>query len=382
MKKYEQGQPAVLLLADGSVFRGKAAGKRGTTTGEICFNTGMTGYQEIFTDPSYFGQILVTATSHIGNYGVHPGETESESLMIAGLVCKQFSKPFSRASASTSIQDYFESHNLIGISNVDTRALVRKIRDNGAMNAVISSQETDIAKLQKILDKVPSMNGLELSSKVTTDKAYFLGDEDARHKIAVLDLGVKKNILRCLIERDCYLKVFPMHTSFNEIQNWNPDGIMLSNGPGDPSAMQEVIDTAKEIIASDIPTFGICLGHQIIALAAGLRTEKMHNGHRGVNHPVKNIATGKCEVTSQNHGFVVKYEDADKNDNIEVTHVHLNDNTLAGIKLKNKKVFSVQFHPEAAAGPKDSRYLFDEFVASLSDEKPASKANKSKAGKS
>ena len=370
MNKYEQGQPAILLLADGTVFRGKAAGKIGTTTGELCFNTGMTGYQEIFTDPSYYGQILVTATSHIGNYGVHPQEIESEELMIAGLVCKKFSKPFSRASASTSIQDYFESHNLIGISDVDTRAIVRKIRDEGAMNAVISSEETDIEKLQEMLDKVPSMAGLELSSKVSTKKEYFLGNENANYRVAVLDLGVKKNILRCLNERDCYLKIFPMHASFEEIKAWNPDGIMLSNGPGDPSSMPKVISTAKQIINSGIPTFGICLGHQIIALAADLGTQKMHNGHRGVNHPVKNLATGNCEVTSQNHGFVVNFDDATKNDNIEVTHIHLNDNTLAGIKLKDKNVFSVQFHPEAAAGPNDSRYLFDEFIENISKNIP------------
>ena len=365
MNKYEQGHPAILLLADGSVFRGKAAGKIGTATGELCFNTGMTGYQEIFTDPSYYGQILVTATSHIGNYGVHPKEIESGSMMIAGLVCKKFSKPFSRASANASIQEYFESNNLIGISDVDTRAIVRKIRDKGAMNAVISSDESNLDALQKVLDKVPSMTGLELSSKVTAKKAFFMGNEDAALKVAVLDLGVKNNILRCLIERNCYLKIFPMDASFQEISSWKPDGIMLSNGPGDPSAMPNVVQTAKEIIASDIPAFGICLGHQIIALAAGLTTEKMHNGHRGVNHPVKNLLTGNCEVTSQNHGFVVTLDEAEKNSNIEVTHIHLNDNTLAGIRLKNKNVFSVQFHPEASAGPKDSRYLFDEFVANI-----------------
>ncbi|MBL4752608.1 MAG: glutamine-hydrolyzing carbamoyl-phosphate synthase small subunit [Flavobacteriales bacterium] len=370
MNKYQQGQPAILLLADGTVFKGKAAGNIGTTTGELCFNTGMTGYQEIFTDPSYFGQILVTSTSHIGNYGVHPEEIESEELMIAGLVCKKFSKPYSRASASASIQTYFENHNLIGISDVDTRAIVRKIRDEGAMNAVISSDGTDIAKLQEMLDKAPSMAGLELSSKVSTEQEYFLGDENARYRVAVLDFGVKKNILRCLNERDCYLKVYPVHASFEEIKAWNPDGIMLSNGPGDPSSMPKVIATAKEIINSGIPTFGICLGHQIIALAADLSTQKMHNGHRGVNHPVKNLATGNCEVTSQNHGFVVNYDDAINNENIEVTHIHLNDHTLAGIKLKDQNVFSVQFHPEASAGPNDSRYLFDEFIENIAKNKP------------
>jgi len=378
VSKYLSRSSAILLLEDGTVFHGKAVGKIGTTSGEICFNTGMTGYQEIFTDPSYFGQILVTATSHIGNYGVHPKEIESDSLKISGLVCKNFSTLYSRASAGSSIQSYFEEHNIIGISDVDTRAIVKYIRNKGAMNAVISSKLNDIKSLKKVLSKVPSMTGLELSSKVSTKNSYIVGDDSANYRVALLDLGVKKNIIRCLLERDCQVQVFPMNTTFEEIKKWKPDGIMLSNGPGDPSELTQPIKTARDIIASSLPAFGICLGHQVIALAADLKTYKMHNGHRGVNHPVKNLKTGKCEITSQNHGFVVDMEEAKSRTNIEITHVHLNDNTLAGLKIKGKKIFSVQFHPEASAGPNDSRYLFDDFIKLLGNKTKSPELKKAK----
>ena len=364
--KYSSKQPAVLVLNDGTVWHGKAIGKIGTTTGEICFNTGMTGYQEIFTDPSYCGQILITTTSHIGNYGIHPEEIESESLKIEGLVCKKFTdKHYSRKSADRSIQQLFEEHSLVGISDVDTRALVRHIRDKGAMNAIISSDELDVKKLKEKLKEVPSMEGLELSSKVTTNEVLSMGEPTATYKVSVLDIGVKKNILRCLAERNCYLKVFPMDSSFEEITAWEPDGIMLSNGPGDPASMPQVVETVKQLFDSNYPIFGICLGHQVLALACGLSTYKMHNGHRGVNHPIKNLKTGQCEVTSQNHGFVVSKEIAEHNPNIEITHIHLNDGTLAGLRLKNKNAFSVQYHPESSAGPNDSRYLFDEFIENM-----------------
>jgi len=356
---------AILLLEDGTSFEGLAAGKIGTTTGEIAFNTGMTGYQEIFTDPSYYGQILLMTPSHIGNYGVHSEEVESESIKIAGLVCKKFSDVFSRPSASSGIQDYFDQNEKVGISDVDTRAIVRHIRDKGAMNAVISSEVTDLHELKKILNEVPSMAGLELSSKVSTKEAFTMGSEDAKFKVAVLDLGVKKNILRCLEERGCYLKVFPHDTSFEKMEKWNPDGYMLSNGPGDPSAMPTEIETVKQIVQSGKPTFGICLGHQILSLSLGLKTSKMFNGHRGVNHPIKNLQTGKCEVTSQNHGFVVDKQSLDAQSDVELTHIHLNDDSVAGIRLKGKPIFSVQFHPESSAGPNDSRYLFNEFIDHL-----------------
>lgn len=363
--KYIPKQPAVLLLEDGKVFHGKAAGKIGTTAGEICFNTGMTGYQEIFTDPSYFGQITVMTNVHIGNYGVNDDEVESDSIKIAGMVCKSFNEFHSRKRSNGSIKEYFENDNIVAIQGVDTRAIVRYIRSKGAMNAIISSEELDITKLKAKLAKVPSMVGLELSSKVSTQKPYFFGKAEAPYKVALLDFGVKKNILRSLAERGCYLQVFPMKTSFAEMKKWNPDGFMLSNGPGDPSVMQDEINTIKEILNSNVPTFGICLGHQLIAHAAGLSTFKMHKGHRGINHPVKNLITGKCEITSQNHGFGVKEEEVKKVKNVEVTHINLNDNTIEGIRLSDKKVFSVQYHPEACPGPYDSRYLFDDFVGMM-----------------
>lgn len=352
----------MLLLADGTIFKGTSIGKIGTTFGEICFNTGMTGYQEVFTDPSYFGQILVETNVHIGNYGIHDQEIESESIKISGLVCKSFNVAYSRQLASQTIQEYFAQNNLVGIADVDTRAIVRYVRSKGVMNAAISSEEKSIDELKNELAAVPNMDGLELASKVSTAKPYFFGNDSAARRIAVLDLGVKKNILRSLAERDAYLGVFNCKTSFEEMMKFKPDGFMISNGPGDPGAMPDEVATVKKIVESGIPLFGICLGHQMLAESQGLKTFKMHNGHRGLNHPVKNIVTGHCEITSQNHGFAVKAEDIEKNPDVEVTHVNLNDNTIEGIRLKGKKAFSVQYHPEACPGPHDSRYLFDDFM--------------------
>ena len=369
--KFTEKIPAVLVLEDGKVFYGKAAGKTGTTTGEICFNTGMTGYQEIFTDPSYYGQIIIMTNVHIGNYGVLDDEAESGSVKIAGLVCKIFNEGYSRTRATNSLQNYFVDENIVGISDIDTRALVRYVRNKGAMNAIISSEETNVEKLKEILSKVPSMKGLELSSKVTTDKPYTWGNENGKYKVAVLDLGVKYNSLRCLEERGCQIKVFPMHTPVNEMLEWNPDGFLISNGPGDPGVMPETIEKVFEILEKDYPLFGICLGHQILAWANGLSTFKMHNGHRGINHPIKNTITGKSEITSQNHGFCVSKEDAENNNKVELTHYHLNDGTLAGFRVKNKKAFSVQYHPEAGPGPLDSRYLFDVFIENMAKVKAA-----------
>jgi carbamoyl-phosphate synthase small subunit len=358
-------QTAILVLADGTTFKGTAIGKIGTTTGEIAFNTSMTGYQEVFTDPSYKGQILTMATSHIGNYGVHPDEVESNSMKIAGLITKKFSNGFSRASANDSLQNFMERDGVVGISDIDTRSLVRIIRDRGAQNCIISSEILDEDKLKELVAKVPSMDGLELASKVSTKESYISGEDNASFKVALLDLGVKNNIVNCLVERDCQVKVFPVDSTLADMNSFNPNGIMLSNGPGDPSAMSNVIKNVGEMVDSNIPIFGICLGHQVLALSQGLKTEKMHNGHRGVNHPIKNLKTGKGEITSQNHGFVVSKDSVSLNDNVEMTHIHLNDDTLAGIELKDKKVFSVQYHPEASAGPHDSRYLFDQFIDNM-----------------
>jgi len=361
-----QDAPALLLLEDGTLFHGKAAGKIGTATGEVCFNTGMTGYQEVFTDPSYFGQILVATNAHIGNYGTKNEDTESDNIKIAGFICKNFTNEYSRATADDSIQNYFESENLVVISDIDTRALVKRIRSKGAMNAIISSEELDVEKLKAQLAKVPSMDGLELASIVTTKSPYTLGKEDAKYKVAVLDFGTKQNILNNFLQRDCQVKVFPAKTSFKELKDWKPDGYFLSNGPGDPATMNYAVDTVKEILSEDKPLFGICLGHQLLALAMDIPTYKMHHGHRGINHPVKNLATGKCEITSQNHGFGVSPEAIEANkDKIEITHVNLNDQTIEGIKVKGKSAFSVQYHPEASPGPHDAHYLFDEFVKLL-----------------
>lgn len=358
-------KPAVLVLEDGTVFKGNAIGKIGTTTGEIAFNTGMTGYQEVFTDPSYWKQILIMNTAHIGNYGVHAEEVESDSMKISGLVVKKFSPTYSRPSAEGSLQTFMERDNCVGISDIDTRALVRHIRNQGAMNAIISSEDLDEESLKKKVKEVPSMEGLELSSQVSCKEPYTVGEDSADYRVALLDLGVKKNIIRCLNERGCQVKVFPSNTPLEELKSFDPQGIMLSNGPGDPSAMSEVVANVKEMVQSGVPIFGICLGHQVLALSQGLSTEKMHNGHRGINHPIKNLKTGKGEITSQNHGFVVSADSISNNDAVEQTHVHLNDQTVAGIELKGKAVFSVQYHPEASAGPHDSRYLFDQFIDNI-----------------
>ena len=363
--KYTALPKAILLLEDGKVFAGKAAGKIGTTSGEICFNTGMSGYQEIFTDPSYFGQIIVMTNPHIGNYGIENSEVESDSIKIAGMICKKFNNGFSRPRAQKSLQAYFEESNVVSICDIDTRALVRYIRDKGAMNCIISSDVSDIEVLKAQLEKVPKMEGLELSSKVTCKEAYHLGDEKAKYRFAVMDYGAKKNILRCLIERGCYLKVFPMKTGLKEVMEFKPDGVMLSNGPGDPGAMPTESQVVKEIVNTGKPVFGICLGHQLLAQSQGISTYKMHAGHRGINHPVKNIISGKSEITSQNHGFTVSEKEITAHANIEITHVNLNDKTIEGIRLKDKKVFSVQYHPEANPGPYDARYLFDEFVENM-----------------
>ena len=362
---YKSSQKAVVTLADGTIFHGKSIGATGTSFGEVCFNTGTTGYQEIFTDPSYFGQLMVTTNAHIGNYGTHLDDMESDSIKISGLICRNFSFEYSRPSANDSLESFFNKHNLLAVSDVDTRALVSYIREHGAMNAVISTEVDKIEDLKKQLAECPQMEGLELASKVSTKEPYFYGDENATYKIAALDIGIKTNILRNLSKRDAYIKVFPYNTKFDEMASWNPDGYFLSNGPGDPEPLIDAQNLAKEIISRNLPLFGICLGHQVIALANGIGTYKMHNGHRGINHPVKNIITGKGEITSQNHGFAINRGDTESNDQVEITHVHLNDDTVAGIRLKNANCFSVQYHPEASPGPHDSSYLFDQFIEIL-----------------
>ncbi|MEZ4912469.1 MAG: glutamine-hydrolyzing carbamoyl-phosphate synthase small subunit [Chitinophagales bacterium] len=353
---------AVLLLEDGTFFEGKAAGVATTAIGELCFNTGMTGYQELFSDPSYFGQILVNTHVHIGNYGAIAEEVESDKMQIAGLVCKDFNDNFSRQKDSFSLQKYFERYQKPVIYNIDTRSIVRYIRDRGVMNAILSTETSDIDQLRQQLLQAPSMQGLELASMVSTPQPYFFGNPAAQFKVAVLDFGVKRNMLRCLAENDCYVQVFPAKTTFKEMATWQPDGYFVSNGPGDPASMDYAVATVQNILAAEKPLFGICLGHQLLALANGCSTYKMHHGHRGINQPVLNLKTGRGEITSQNHGFVVDTASVEaQNEWVEITHRNLNDQSVEGISVRQKPAFSVQYHPEASPGTHDSRYLFQQF---------------------
>ena len=353
---------AYLLLEDGTLFEGHSFGALGTSGGEICFNTGMTGYQEVFTDPSYTGQVLVMNNAYVGNYGVREGEVESERITISALVCKNISDRYSRMTAYEPLEQYLIENNIVAIHGVDTRALVQHIRSKGAMNGIVSTEILDLNLLHEELRKVPSMEGLDLSSKVSSAQPYTMGDDSAEFKVAVLDFGVKKHILNCLVERGAQVKVFPATSTVEEMQDFNPDGYFISNGPGDPAAMNKAVGTVKSVLDTGKPMFGICLGHQLLALASDIPTYKMHHGHRGLNHPVKNLRTGKSEITTQNHGFVVDTEAAYKAEHIEVTHVNLNDGSVEGIARKDKPAFSVQYHPESSPGPHDSRYLFDDFV--------------------
>lgn len=358
-------QPAILLLEDGNVFYGQAFGKIGTTTGELCFNTGMTGYQEVFTDPSYTGQVLIMNNVHVGNYGVKDLDVESGSVKIHGLIARNLEEQFSRIMANGSLQDYLVANNLVAIEGVDTRALVAHVRTKGAMNCIISSEILDEETLKAELAKCPSMDGLELASRVSTTEEYELGDALSAIKVSVLDFGIKQNILNCLVERGVHVRVHPAKTPLSRLKEFNPNGYFISNGPGDPAAMPYAVSTVKEILNDGKPVFGICLGHQLLALANDIPTFKMHHGHRGLNHPVKNIITGQCEITTQNHGFGVDPVAVKNHPNIEVTHLNLNDESIEGIRLKDRQAFSVQYHPEATPGPHDSRYLFDNFVGMM-----------------
>lgn len=358
-------QQAILVLADGTVHYGKAFGTIGTTTGELCFNTGMTGYQEVFTDPSYYGQVLIMNNVHVGNYGVKNEDVESDGVKIFGLICRNLEEQFSRKLAAGDLDAYLKANKIVAIEDVDTRALVEHVRTKGAMNCIISSAITDVEELKKELAKTPSMDGLELASAVSTKVAYEKGDPTSKIRIAVLDYGIKQHIVECMVSRGAFVKVYPAKTDIATLKSFNPSGYFISNGPGDPASMDYAITTVKEILKENKPTFGICLGHQLLALANDIPTFKMHHGHRGLNHPVKNLVTGKCEITTQNHGFGVDPEAVKKADHIEITHVNLNDSSIEGIRVKGKQAFSVQYHPESTPGPHDSRYLFDEFIGMI-----------------
>lgn len=353
---------AVIALSDGTVERGYAIGKKGTTGGELCFNTSMTGYQEIFTDPSYYGQLMMMTYPHIGNYGTMSRDDEARTVMIAGLITRAFSWEYSNPQADGSLQEYLERHEVVGISGVDTRRLVRHIRDKGVMNAVISSEVLDEEELIKRAKAWDPMEGLELATKVTRQEAQTV-HSDGPYKVAAFDYGIKQNIINSLRDRGCTLRIFPAKGDFRqELEEWDPDGFFFSNGPGDPNATSsyalEAVNYAKQ---TGKPLFGICLGHQLMALSEDIPVKKMYVGHRGANHPVKNLETGKVEITTQNHGFAVDEEKIDES-KVEITHLNLNDDTIEGMRFKNFPGMSVQYHPEASPGPHDSAYLFDSFI--------------------
>lgn len=349
---------AILLLADGRIFEGRSFGYQGETVGEVCFNTGMTGYQEILTDPSYCKQIVTMTSPHIGNYGINEEDIESENIQVAGFVIKEETMTPSNWRSTQSLGEYLKKNKIVGIKEIDTRSLTRHIRDKGAMNGIISSNDLDIQSLDKKLKKFPDMNGLDLAKDVTTQKKYKWPGK-GRYKVAVIDFGIKKNILRLLSNAGCELTVFPASIKAEDILSFEPDGVFLSNGPGDPLAVTYGIETVKKLLGK-VPLFGICLGHQILALALGASTFKLKFGHRGINHPVRNNEKNTVEITSQNHGFAVDLDSLPPN--VISTHINLNDNTSGGIRCTDIPAFSVQYHPESSPGPHDSRYLFNQFI--------------------
>ena len=349
---------AVLLLDDGKLFKGTTFGATGQSIGEVCFNTGMTGYQEILTDPSYAKQIVTMTAPHIGNYGVNSEDIESDKIQVSGFAIKEESTFPSSWRSEMSLGDYLKKQNIVGIKNIDTRALTRHIRDNGAMNGIISSTTDNKNKLTSKLKSSPSMTGLDLAKIVSTKNIYDWSDK-GEYRVAAIDFGIKRNILRLLEEFNCQVTVFPANATAKDILSFDPDGVFLSNGPGDPAAVEYGIETVKQILGEK-PIFGICLGHQILAIALGAKTFKLKFGHRGINHPVKNMVEKTIEITSQNHGFAVDLESLPKN--VISTHINLNDNTSAGIESIDYPAFSVQYHPESSPGPHDSRYLFKKFI--------------------
>ncbi|OGI11022.1 MAG: carbamoyl phosphate synthase small subunit [Candidatus Margulisbacteria bacterium GWF2_35_9] len=365
---------AVLLLEDGRKFVGRSFGYHGEVLGEVVFNTSMSGYQEILTDPSYKYQIVNMTYPMIGNYGVNSDDVESEKVQVSGFVVKEYSKVYSNYRATGNLGDYLEKHKVCGIEGIDTRALTKHIRDRGAMRGIISSIDLDQDSLLKKVLASPQMNGMDLVKDVSCKSAYSFEEksnisllaydtvsERAKFNVVVYDYGVKRNILRKLNDRGCHLTIVPANTSYKDvIEKYKPDGVFLSNGPGDPAAVTYAIENIKGLLEENIPLFGICLGHQLLGIASGAKTYKLKFGHRGGNQPVKNLKTDRVEITSQNHGFCVDMKTA--KDNIEVTHVNLNDHTMEGIRHKEKPAFSVQYHPESAPGPHDSDYLFDEFI--------------------
>ena len=350
---------AILFLEDGLFFVGKSLGSQGETNGEVCFNTGMTGYQEILTDPSYADQMIVMSSPHIGNYGTNNEDTESQKIYATGFIVKNDSLEPSNWRSEQPLTSFLKKHNIVGIQDIDTRALTIHIRKNGAMRGIISTEDFNLDSLASKIENIPKMEGQDLAIKVARNKKVILSNTDNPvYKIAAIEFGMKSNIYDIMLDHKAEVEIFPANVSYDEILLSNPDGIFLSNGPGDPAAVTYGIETVKNLLGKK-PIFGICLGHQILALALGANTFKMKFGHRGINQPVKNLITNKVEITSQNHGFAVDEDTLPSN--VTVTHKHLNDDTVAGISCNDISAYSVQYHPEASPGPHDSRYVFKEF---------------------
>ena len=356
---------AILVLEDGRTFTGVSFGAVGETFGEMVFNTSMSGYQEILTDPSYAGQIVCMTYPLIGNYGVNEEDVESRQPWVEGFVVREASRIKSNWRATESLDDYLKEHNIVGIEHIDTRALVRHIRDKGAMRAGISSIESDPKALLERVLASPDMKNRELATAVTIEETFdYPAMDETKFHVVAYDFGVKTNSLREFAKYGCRITVVPADTPAEEVLALKPDGIFLSNGPGDPASMKSVVDEIKKLTESEVPMFGICLGHQILGQVFGGETFKMKFGHRGGNQPIKDLTTGKVEITSHNHGFAVDPDSLPAD--VEVTHVNLNDNTVAGLRHKTLPIFSVQYHPESAPGPHDSEYLFERFIELMS----------------
>lgn len=366
MARYKN-KPCFLALEDGLVFKGRSLGETGETGGEVVFNTSMTGYQEILTDPSYAGQIIAMTYPLIGNYGINSDDYESKASFAEGFIVKEASDIYSNWTAKTSLNDFLIDFGIVGIQGIDTRMLTRHIRSHGAMKGIISSLDLDEESLTGKARALPGLIRRDMVKDVTTSDSYvWKSESSAKFKVVAIDYGIKLNILKSLSGIGCQVKVVPANTSAVEILKLNPDGIFLSNGPGDPEGVSYGIEAVEKLIGRK-PVFGICLGHQILGLALGLKTYKLKFGHHGGNHPVKNLETGKVEITAQNHGFAVHYSNPDeiietKSGKVKVTHINLNDNTVEGIKCLDAPAFSVQYHPESSPGPHDSLYLFEQFT--------------------
>lgn len=387
-RKQHKETSGVIVLADGTVFYGRGFGAEGSAVGEICFNTSMTGYQEILTDPSYASEIITFTFPHIGNVGANAEDIESLHPAAKGLIVREDVTAPSNWRAVEGLDLWLKKNNLVGISGIDTRALTRHIRDNGAPNGVIAHSadgQFDLDALKAQAADWAGLEGMDLAQEVTCQEAYEWDEirwelgrgygtaTDTSLHVVAMDFGVKRNILRCLASAGCRVTVVPAQTTAQQILDLNPDGVFLSNGPGDPAATGEyAVPTIKGLLEADMPIFGICLGHQMLARALGATTSKMHLGHRGGNHPVKDLETGKVEITSQNHGFQVMADSLEGQ--VEQTHVSLFDGSNEGIKVSGKPVFSVQYHPEASPGPQDSHYLFDRFVDNMKTAKAERKA--------